>query len=305
MKLHRTIHFATFVLLVAASARVHAEVISRISPKAADGVEGDGRTPGGGGPGRIQFLYLSDDFDVPATHTTITGFAWRPDQSNTLTDPITVEARLRLSSTPVDDLVSTFALNRGPDEGPVVFDGVLTFQTNNEPVGSAPKNFDYAFRFDSPFDYDPSGANNLLLEFEILAPGSQVGNWFIDAISTPGRVSSVSAPSLSAIEAINQHMSIWPAEFALYVLGDLNFDGEVNGLDVDPFVDVLLASRFDVAADMNGDGAVNGLDVDPFVAAVVGGTQQIPEPSTLLLALVALSVVGGWRKWGGPRSPMN
>ena len=25
----------------------------------------------------------------------------------------------------------------------------------------------------------------------------------------------------------------------------------------------------------------------------------IPEPSTLLLALVALGVVGGWRKWGG------
>ena len=45
----------------------------------------------------------------------------------------------------------------------------------------------------------------------------------------------------------------------------------------------------------------NGLDVDPFVAAVVGGAQQIPEPSTLLLALLALlalCVVGAWRKWG-------
>ena len=65
-------------------------------------------------------------------------------------------------------------------------------------------------------------------------------------------------------------------------------------------MDVLLASRFDVAADMNEDGVVNGLDVDPFVAAVVGGgTQAVPEPSTLLLCLVALGVVGGWRKWGG------
>jgi hypothetical protein len=49
--------------------------------------------------------------------------------------------------------------------------------------------------------------------------------------------------------------------------------------------------------DVNFDGDVNGLDVDPFVAAVVGGTQAIPEPSTFLLALVALAVVGGWRKW--------
>ena len=82
-------------------------------------------------------------------------------------------------------------------------------------------------------------------------------------------------------------------------IGDVNHDTEVNGLDVDPFVDVLLSSRFDAAADMNGDGAVNGLDVDPFVAAVVGGgVQQIPEPSTLLLCLVALA--GGW--WRRRRS---
>jgi hypothetical protein len=70
----------------------------------------------------------------------------------------------------------------------------------------------------------------------------------------------------------------------------------VNGVGVDQFVDVLLASRFDVAADMNLDGQVNGLDVDPFVAAVVGGTQQIPEPSALLLCIIAMGVVGRLRK---------
>jgi hypothetical protein len=48
------------------------------------------------------------------------------------------------------------------------------------------------------------------------------------------------------------------------------------------------------------DQVVNGLDVDPFVAAVVGsGTHQIPEPSTLLLGIVAVGLVGGWRRWGG------
>jgi hypothetical protein len=83
-------------------------------------------------------------------------------------------------------------------------------------------------------------------------------------------------------------------------LADVNLDGEVDGLDVDPFVDVLLDGQDDWTADMNQDGVVNGLDVDPFVAAVVGGgTQPVPEPSTLLLCIVALGVVGGWRKWGG------
>jgi hypothetical protein len=49
---------------------------------------------------------------------------------------------------------------------------------------------------------------------------------------------------------------------------------------------------------MNSDGAVNGLDVAPFVAAVVGGAQSVPAPSTLLLTLLALGVVGAWREWG-------
>jgi hypothetical protein len=98
-------------------------------------------------------------------------------------------------------------------------------------------------------------------------------------------------------------LAAWDAEPGHHVeflqIGDVNHDTEVNGLDVDPFVDVLLASRIDVAADMNGDGVVNGLDVEPFVAAVVGGAQAVPEPATLLLCSVALAVVGGWRKWGG------
>ena len=71
--------------------------------------------------------------------------------------------------------------------------------------------------------------------------------------------------------------------------GDMNLDNLVNGLDVDPFVGLVTAGDFQTEADMNGDGAVNGLDVDPFVAAVVGGggAQAVPEPGTLVLALMA------------------
>ena len=73
------------------------------------------------------------------------------------------------------------------------------------------------------------------------------------------------------------------------LLGDVNLDTEVNGLDVDPFVDVLLNGPFQVQADMNEDGEVNGLDVDLFVEAVVGGgVQAVPEPATLALAGMGL-----------------
>jgi hypothetical protein len=80
------------------------------------------------------------------------------------------------------------------------------------------------------------------------------------------------------------------------LLGDVNLDDVVNGLDVDPFVALVTGGTYQAEGDMNADGVVNGLDVDPFVAAVVGGVQQIPEPSTLLLCIIALGVVGGWRK---------
>ena len=55
------------------------------------------------------------------------------------------------------------------------------------------------------------------------------------------------------------------------LLGDVNSDGQVNGLDVDPFVNILLNGPYDPTADMNEDGAVNGLAVELFVAAGVGG----------------------------------
>jgi hypothetical protein len=123
----------------------------------------------------------------------------------------------------------------------------------------------------------------------------------IEGIDTEGVLYMTEADFDAFNAAGDGLLAAWDAEPGHHVeflqLGDVNHDTMANGLDVDPFLDVLFAGRFDVAADTNGDGFVNGLDIDPFVAVVVGGTHQIPEPSTLLLCLVALGVVGGWRKW--------
>ena len=85
---------------------------------------------------------------------------------------------------------------------------------------------------------------------------------------------------------------------ALTLLGDVNLDVVVNGLDVDPFVEVLLNGPFQAEADMNEDAVVNGLDVDPFVVAVVGGgVQAVPEPSSAsLLAILTLSLMVPWKR---------
>jgi hypothetical protein len=79
----------------------------------------------------------------------------------------------------------------------------------------------------------------------------------------------------------------------IIILGDVDGDGEVNGLDVDPFVDVLLSGLYQVEADMNEDQVVNGLDVDPFVAAVVGGgVQAVPEPSSWIILVIGALLLG-------------
>ena len=59
--------------------------------------------------------------------------------------------------------------------------------------------------------------------------------------------------------------------YGCVIPGDVNQDGLVNLLDVDPFVTVLSNGSFQCEADINQDGVVNLLDVDPFVALLSGG----------------------------------
>ena len=49
------------------------------------------------------------------------------------------------------------------------------------------------------------------------------------------------------------------------LLGDVNLDGVVDLLDVQPFVDLLISGEIQAEADINQDGFVDLLDVRPFV----------------------------------------
>ena len=55
------------------------------------------------------------------------------------------------------------------------------------------------------------------------------------------------------------------------LVGDVNCDGEINKLDVAPFVQLLVSGEYSAKADINGDGAVTLLDVQGFVALIIGG----------------------------------
>ena len=54
------------------------------------------------------------------------------------------------------------------------------------------------------------------------------------------------------------------------LLGDINCDGNVNLLDVGPFIELLSSGGYSPKADFDGDSAVTLLDVQPFVDALSG-----------------------------------
>ena len=158
--------------------------------------------------------------------------------------------------------------------------------------------------------YDPAANAWLLatINYDVVGFGStelflQVGANGISGVDQPSEEIEVvfggsGDPPLNA--DFDRGVNSLTADAVVYnveLLGDVNGDGAVNGLDVDPFVDTLLSGLYAPDADMNLDGFVNGLDVDLFVDAVVGGgvsaNALVPEPSTMGLLVAAVLALGG------------
>jgi hypothetical protein len=315
MTLHRVnsaVFWGACVALILGTSGLTADEVRIVVPNGLEDTEGDlGSTipPGTLASYRSQSLYSASQFaslpDSPPM--LLTGLRLRPDRSQP--GPATrtsANVEVRLSTTTNDSVTLDFARNHGDDETRVR-SGSLTLSTANVGPPEGPKSFDYVVDFDMPFSYDPN-LGNLLVDICNKSGGVVDNTSTLDwQTGTDVFVGVSGGANASTGTLLFQEILVREFVFAHEpLLGDLNLDGEVNGLDVDPFVAVLLGSQFDVAADMNGDGVVNGLDVQPFVAAVVGGgAAAVPEPSTVLLCLIALGVVDGLRRWGGCRRAVD
>ena len=100
------------------------------------------------------------------------------------------------------------------------------------------------------------------------------------------------------IDLPNGRLQVLVDDTADILVGDMNFDGQVNTADVAPFVLALTdqptyLDTFDVdeddmiaAGDINGDGKFNTADVAPFVQLLVDAghnAANVPEPGSLAL----------------------
>jgi len=91
-------------------------------------------------------------------------------------------------------------------------------------------------------------------------------------------------------------------------VGDMNGDGQVDNLDINPFVLALTdAAAFEAqfgvepvnVGDVNADGQFNNLDINPFVATLTDGAsiRAVPEPGSLgLLTLGGAMLFRGCRR---------
>ena len=114
-------------------------------------------------PGRLQVLYQSSMF--PNSRMSITGVRVRADggvwpHTNYSNSEFTIDASStnKLAST----LSATFANNHGTDRT-VVFNGPLSFSYGSD--STPPNPFGDLISFSTPFNYDPTGGQSLLLNF--------------------------------------------------------------------------------------------------------------------------------------------
>ena len=122
-------------------------------------------------------------------------------------------------------------------------------------------------------DFDPNTTNAIGITTFIMQTNGNVSNQWLPGLGG-GYDNLGQTPDLLTI-AGNQY-----AHLLLDPLGDLNCDGAINSLDVDPFVLALTDPNNYLTAypdchleyaDTNGDGSINSLDIDPFVDLLTGG----------------------------------
>ena len=196
------------------------------------------------------FLAVKTGFEVDVTAP---GFVDEESElsSSHISPPITVDTYL-LHFDPLDD---------GPamSSGSVTFDveiiGVIVLQSSLNDSDSILGNSMVLYPSDS-------NETNRGLELRGTDPTG-------DAFCLSSDFRTLTIERLSATGWVDQVRIVTLSPRLL--LGDVNCDGEVNLLDVAPFVDLLTAGTYSIKADINQDGSVNLLDVAPFVELLTGG----------------------------------
>ena len=157
-----------------ATIELRAQVIVVPNSLATKDGETSSTTPTGPAQVRNMSIYDASQFGALSGPSLLTRFAWRPDSIANASGPRTVTLRIYASTTSrsVAGLSMTFADNVGTNNT-LVFNGTLTWTTQNLPGPGNTRQFDIIFPLTTPFLYDPADGN-LLLDFQIYGEGSAI-----------------------------------------------------------------------------------------------------------------------------------
>ena len=207
----------------------------------------------------FQVLYEASEFSaLPADPGQITGFYLRPDGAVTDERELDYEdIEIRLSTTDVgpNEFDIFFEDNFGADEVSV-FDGGVTLITQASGPAGGPKDFDYFYPFETPYDYDPSLGNLLM---DVISFGGQSFPQIEDQDS--------SVPLLYTDDPEGDVGELQPAGLVTQfvfsgggTLGDFDGSGELDLGDIEMLSAAVRAGDNDVTFDLTGDGLVNNAD---------------------------------------------
>lgn len=93
----------------------------------------------------------------------------------------------------------------------------------------------------------------------------------ITADSVTGTFSNVVAPGGMDLDVIYSNATV-SVQVSAGLIGDVNLDGVVNFLDINPFIERLSTVTYQFEADANQDNVINFLDISAFIAILA--TQQ-------------------------------
>ena len=202
---------------------------------------------------------FGDQFDV-TTNSNQGGFAAINIRSETpstvdtfeTTGPGYVETDIR----PLNTSEFYFYTVQVTDQGPLTIDTLLSSVDTHIAL------------FNSSGDLVAENDNsNDSLQSELVFEELSVGNYYL-------AVSGGSTNFQDCFGVFTEHVQFGSVTVrvatAEAIAGDINCDGAVNLLDVDPFINLISTGGYSAKADMNGDGTLNLLDVGPFIDALSG-----------------------------------
>ena len=145
--------------------------------------------------------------------------------------------------------------------GQALFTDLIQAVSNNNSdlggFGNTSNNFGLLLVFNSAFE-----------NYDLLSDLDPVSGFGVIVIGVPHQTNLGSLRLFDIIGDATYTAST--AASCAFAPGDVNQDGEINLLDVGPFVDTLANGEFTCEADLNEDGSVDLLDVGPFVDLLAG-----------------------------------